>query len=108
MREITTHQNNDVNTALRLVVVTEPSHYRVSVTDHFGTEIADCDLKFQSVPQSEGVNGITNEVLLAIIIDRLACFQSGPLACRENALALTKLEEAVHWLHPPTRERQGG
>lgn len=52
-----------------------------------------------------GVNGTTHEVLLAIIIDRLKAFQKGPFPCRENALALTKCEEALHWLHHRTKER---
>jgi hypothetical protein len=63
-------------------------------------------LVFQNGPIAEsGPNGISNEVLLAIVIDRLECFQKGQFACRENALALTKLQEAVHWLHHRTRER---
>ena len=58
---------------------------------------------FQNGPIAEaGVNGITQEVLLAILMDRLRSFQSGPYACRENALALTKLEEAQHWLQART------
>lgn len=52
-----------------------------------------------------GVNGITQEVLLAIVADRLRGFQSGPFACRENALALTKVEEAMHWLQQRTLSR---
>jgi hypothetical protein len=41
-----------------------------------------------------------------ICIDRLRSFQSGDFKCRENALALTKLEEALHWLNHRTRDRQ--
>jgi len=36
----------------------------------------------------------------------LRSFQAGPYACRENALALTKIEEAMHWLNHRTAERQ--
>ncbi|MCC6800437.1 MAG: hypothetical protein IT325_09980 [Anaerolineae bacterium] len=61
---------------------------------------------FQNGPIAEaGVNGVTHEALIAIVIDRLQAFQKGPFACRENALALTKLEEAQHWLHHRTRAR---
>jgi hypothetical protein len=61
---------------------------------------------FQNGPIAEvGTNGVTQEALIAICIDRLQSFQAGPYACRENALALTKLEEAMHWLHHRTRER---
>jgi hypothetical protein len=52
------------------------------------------------------VNGITNEVLLAIVLDRLNGFQQGEFKSRENALAITKIEEAMHWLHHRTRERE--
>lgn len=61
---------------------------------------------FQNGPIAEaGVNGITHEVLLAILIDRLQSFQAGQFACRENAIALTKLEEAQLWLQKRTRDR---
>lgn len=61
---------------------------------------------FQNGPINEvGVNGVTQEVLLEVLVDRLRSFQAGPFACRENALALTKLEEAQHWLHHRTKRR---
>jgi len=64
------------------------------------------EILFQNGPINEfGVNGLTHEVLLAIVVDRLQCFQKGPYACRENALALTKTEEALMWLQKRTRDR---
>lgn len=61
---------------------------------------------FQNGPIPEaGVNGVTNEALLAILIDRMRCFQSGPFACRENALVLIALEEAQRQLHYRTIAR---
>ena len=45
------------------------------------------------------------ETLLAVLIDRLQAFQTGPYACRENALALTHLQDAQHWLQHRTRAR---
>lgn len=63
-------------------------------------------VSFQNGPvQENDVNGCHQEDLLAIVIDRLRSFQAGQYACRENALALTKIEEAMHWLHHRTRER---
>lgn len=63
-------------------------------------------LGFQNGPVAEaGVNGITHEALLAIVADRLRSFQAGLYACRENALALVKIEEAQHWLHHRTKAR---
>jgi len=63
-------------------------------------------VSFQNGPIKEsGVNGCHQEDLLAIVIDRLQGFQSGEFACRENALALTKCEEALMWLRKRTNDR---
>lgn len=64
-------------------------------------------LDFQNGPvqSSADFNGLTNEALLAVLIDRMRGFQSGPFTCRENAVAMTKLEEALMWLQKRTRER---
>jgi hypothetical protein len=62
---------------------------------------------FQNGPIKEnGVNGTSHEALLAIVADRLRSFQAGPYACRENALALTKIEEALHWMDARTKARE--
>ena len=55
--------------------------------------------------KESGVNGCMNEDLLAIVLDRLYGFQSGDFYCRENVHAITKLEEALHWLNHRTDER---
>lgn len=61
---------------------------------------------FQNGPIPEaGVNGVTHEVLLEILIHRLQGFQAGQFGCRENALALTHLQEAQMWLQKRTRDR---
>ncbi len=64
-------------------------------------------LEFQDGPFSEvGVNGATNETVIAAVIDRLEQFQaSAQTRCRENALAIAKLEEALHWLNHRTADR---
>lgn len=67
-------------------------------------------VQFQDGPIKEaGVNGVMNEDLLAMVIHRLQAFQESPYKCRENAIALTKLEEALLWLNKRTldRERRG-
>jgi hypothetical protein len=61
---------------------------------------------FQNGPIKEnGINGCHNEDLLAIVIHRLESFQAGDYRCRENAIAITKLEEAMHWLMHRTSAR---
>jgi len=59
----------------------------------------------QGLPSQKGVNGCAQEDLLAIVIHRLKGFQSGKFPCRENAIALTKIEEALHWLQARTTDR---
>lgn len=107
MREITDHRVNPANDKIRVEATDDPgdggaSHeYRVLIPNGLVTQIS-----FQNGPINEvGINGITQEVLLAIVADRLRGFQSGKFACRENALALTKIEEAQHWLHHRTLAR---
>lgn len=52
-----------------------------------------------------GVNGCTNEDLLAIVLDRLYGFQSGEFNCMENATAIVMIEKALFWLNHRTNER---
>lgn len=64
-------------------------------------------IKFQLGPVKEvGENGTQIEKVLNVLIDRLDGFQQGPFKCRENALAITKLEEAKLWLSYRTLKRQ--
>jgi hypothetical protein len=82
------------------------SHYEVVETDE-GTARTLSVVNFQNGPiQEVGVNGCQNEDLIAIVIDRLRSFQDGPFPCRENAIAITKLEETLHWLNHRTADRQ--
>jgi len=63
-------------------------------------------IKFQKGPLKENeLNGCFQEDLIEICIDRLRCFQTSSFACRENKLALMKLEEALMWLDKRTTDR---
>ena len=46
------------------------------------------------------------EEVIEACIARLNFFQSSKFNCRENALAITKLEEALLWLGERTRRRE--
>ncbi len=62
---------------------------------------------FQEGPIKEsGVNGVCNEDLIAMVICRLEHFQKSPYSCRENAVAITKLEEGLMWLRKRTQGRE--
>lgn len=52
-----------------------------------------------------GSNGVMNEDLLAIVIDRLRGFQAGEFACEQNNLALLKLQAALTMLKDRTKDR---
>ena len=52
-----------------------------------------------------GVNGVTHEALLAIVIDRLRAFQAGPYACEENDIALKSCQIALAALQERTVAR---
>lgn len=118
MRTLHDHEINDFNTdCVAVTTIDEPNHetgggahhmYGVSYGDPSG-EKGDpglAVLEFQNGPVSEaGVNGITNEALIAVVLDRLRSFQKSPYSCRENALMITKLEEALMWGHKRTLDR---
>lgn len=113
MREIEDHKINPANDKLRVTVEDAPGDgganhvYRVTFPQRpEAPTLAPLDIFFQNgpIPQN-GVNGVTQEVLLAIVADRLRGFQSGPFACKANACALTHIEEAMHWLQQRTIER---
>ena len=60
---------------------------------------------FQKGPvQENGVNGVTNESLLAILIHRTKELNN-QYPCRENAIAITKMEEALMWFDKRTADR---
>jgi hypothetical protein len=121
MRTLTDHKLNGCNEHLKIQVIDAPgsggANHRYAIrparalteTDPIGSSQrarAACDINFQNGPINEhGVNGITQEALLAVCIDRLRSFQAGPFACRENAVALTKMEEALMWLQKRTNDR---
>jgi len=72
----------------------------------YGGSATHSTVLFQNGPIKElGVNGTTHEALLAILIDRMRSFQAGQFSCRENAIALTHLEEALMWLQRRTIAR---
>lgn len=112
MRELTSHKVNGLNDAISIGVLDEPGpgnachEYQLSVMRQGTLPPLTQQITFQNGPIAEaGLNGFSNEALLAIVEDRLQGFQSGQYACRENAIALTKIQEAMHWLHHRTRER---
>lgn len=125
MRELTSHRINPANSELKIEVLDEPGSggaqhcYSITGFDYarnksvpdkrqYG-DLKDEDtavILFQNGPINEvGVNGVTHEALLAILIDRMDAFQKGPYACEENANALNGLLAAQGWLKRRTENR---
>lgn len=111
MRELTSHKVNGLNEALRVTVLDEPGpgngchDYLINwaVDDAHGDRLR---VQFQKGPILEsGVNGVSNEALLAIVEDRLAGFQSGPFACADNQEALDAVRAAMLALKRRTQAR---
>ena len=110
MRRITDHHDGH-GLAETMLIEADPidpdaggasHHYVVSLE---GAQLA--RMQFWHGPRHEPGSqpGILDAVLLAIVIDRMRCFNEGPLRARENALVLTKSEEALHWLKHRADER---
>lgn len=109
LRQVTSHKVNGLNEKLDIDVLSEPGEggasqwYRVVNKD---TQQVMCDLQFQvGNPNEIGVNGISNEVLLAIVSDRLTGFQSGRFRSDFGDLALNKLNQCIRALRRRTQER---
>lgn len=124
MREIETHKVNPCNDVLKIEVADAPGsgganhrylisgfsekanpssrNYQLPQVDSRSS----VEILFQNGPIAEaGVNGLTQEVLLAIVEDRLQAFQNGPFATEENSRALAAVKEAQHWLQFRTLKR---
>lgn len=128
MRNITRHIVNPDNDKITITVIDPPGHggashvYSVDGMDFMANEaylpiglapaqygintMTAMPIAFQCGGIADhGVNGITHEVLLAIIEDRLMSFQNGPFANEFNALALEHVTAARQILLTRTRER---
>lgn len=117
MRQITNHKV--AGNELHIDVLDEPGsgganhEYQVSVVGVTNYEDANqfygqfnTKISFQNGPiPVDGINGVTQEVLLAIVQDRLQSFQNGPFPCKENEAALAYVTEALEILKGRTRDR---
>ena len=63
-------------------------------------------IKFQEGPIKEnGINGLSLEALIAVLIDRLEGFQTGTYKCHDNQMALDHLQGARLWTHKRALDR---
>src|SRR4051794_10083758 len=79
---------------------------RPNTDDGYTHGFGSCLVQFQNGPIKEfGVNGVTQEALLAIVIDRLRSFQAGPFACDDNMEALLHISAGLKVLQRRTKAR---
>lgn len=123
-RILTDHivDGDSANHQLNISVLDNPGHggachkysidwYDGVLRDENGTSLpngkrAECNVEFQNGPIKEfGINGVTHEAMLAILIDRLKSFQAGPFACEENKEALESAKHCLWCLQGRTRRR---
>jgi hypothetical protein len=64
-------------------------------------------IEFQRGPRKEADSrhGVIDSDLLEIVRHRLQCFQQGDFKTRENACALTHIEEALMWMNRRVEDR---
>jgi hypothetical protein len=64
-------------------------------------------IKFQHGPRNveDSVHGVLDTDLLEMVRDRLIDFNKGEYATRENALAITCIEEALLWMNKRVEDR---
>lgn len=51
-------------------------------------------------------NGAFVETVIAAAVQRIEFYNQSEFRCRENSLAITHLEEALHWLNHRTAARE--
>ena len=121
MREITDHivEGDLSQNQIKIKVTDEPgsggANHRYELTGFSQSDnpswikqagIAPVVILFQNGAINEvGLNGITQETLLAIVIDRLRSFQAGPFPSEMNSIALVHCGVALNALKSRTRER---
>lgn len=76
-------------------------------TETGGGSVSSVPIRFQKGPRTDpdARTGVLDGDLLEIVRDRLKAFQEGEFACRENACALTHIEEALMWMNKRAEDR---
>ena len=107
----TIQKRNNLNTVYRDGEIGPGGAYHDYVVS-FGDSLPESDedmvrIQFQCGPRKDPAarKGVLNGDLLEIVRDQLRAFQAGPFACRENACALSHIEEALMWLNHRAEDR---
>lgn len=112
LRELTDHHGSPLNDAIKIDVMDAPGPGGASCEYRIRTIQGPIDhspiptIRFQKGdPNKVGQNGITNEVLLTIVMDRLAGFVGGPFNTSDTEEALRCVATALQHLIHRTNDR---
>lgn len=111
MKNITHHHDgHGLNESIELYAADERDPKGGNASHHYQAEIKhvhglDTVLSVQFQHGARDALGSIPGATDAVVLDRYEGFQSGPHACRENALVVTKLQEAIHWMKHRADER---
>lgn len=113
MRELSTIQKREKLNKVFAVDAEGPggAHHKYRIQseekDLNGTPLFLGEIPLQCGPRKEAdsQHGVIDTDLLEIVRDRLKSFQAGPFSSRENACALTHIEEALMWLNRRVEDR---
>ena len=96
----------------RVFVVDQPgnggaNHEYLIVSDNGLMVPKETSIQFQNGARKEdgSIHGVIGSDLLEIVRHRLQEFQKGPFASRENAIAITHIEEALMWMNRRVEDR---
>lgn len=76
--------------------LTEEQKARLGIEKRMVPHASTITIKFQDGNPADGINGVSNEALLAVLMDRTLGFQNGPGRCAENAEVLEHLTAAMN------------
>lgn len=96
----TIQKHNNLNTIYRIGEKGPGGGYHsYTVMDADGTKVV-AQIEFQKGARNDpnARHGVLDADLLEIVRDRLTAFNKGEFATRENACAITHIEEALMWM----------
>lgn len=107
MKKLSTIQKRE---NLNTVFVTDEkgnggAHHKYLIDLQDGNKQVSIDFQDGARKLPDSTHGVLDTDLLEICRHRLQCFQEGPFASRENAIALTHIEEALMWLNRRVEDR---
>lgn len=110
-RLIKTHVGNGLNNAIEVRALGEPGaggaclEYLIIAGDGVSLQAWQSYIRFQRGNPAEGINGLSNESMLAVVRDRLEGFVNGPFGSPESSAALAHVIMAMECLQKRTAER---